>query len=324
MNDTNNKQQLQHQTQAIIEPHLSIRVIEKWLQETLENANDVSIAKKILKNDKKSIMAQFGIDRYTFDKSGISRDAIDRIYRCLFVYSTGFHQMLSIIVNKVHVVSIWKTFTVLLEYCCKTDYQSLFNDLERDYKEKQEETNNKYKEEMEKLVLKIKNLNEVIENMKNKMVKLEKEAYYERQSHEKADKEFNQIKDNIESEITLRMKFEDKLNSIHSINRKLKKRVETMQEKYDLNEAELSNQISKNESLEKELSSLKVYQSEAETKIQIYETKIENQNRELDVKNAEYNRNLEKLINLEKEYNVLQNIHQDEVTKIQDLKSKVK
>ena len=160
-------------------------------------------------------------------------------------------------------------------------------------------------EEMEKLVIKNKNLNDTIENMKIQMIKLEKEAYYERQNHEKADKEFNQIKGNTESEVTLRMKLEDKLNSIHSMNRQLKKRVETMQEKYDLNKAELSNQISKNESLEKELSSLKVYQSEAETKIQTYETKIDNQNREFDVKNAEYNRNIEKQINLEKEYYAL-------------------
>ena len=65
----------------------------------------MSIAKKILKNYKKSIMAQFGIDKYTFDKSGISKDTINQIYRCLCVYPTGFHQMLSVIVNKVRVVS---------------------------------------------------------------------------------------------------------------------------------------------------------------------------------------------------------------------------
>ena len=268
-------------------------------------------------------MGQFGIDRYTFEKSGISRDTIDRIYRCLFVYSTGFHQMLSIIVNKVHVVSIWKTFTVLLEYCCKTDYQSLLNDLERDHKEKQEETNNKYKEDIEKLVIKNKNLNEAIENMKIQMLKLEKEAFNERQSHEKADKDFNNIKDSIEKEVMLRMKFEDKLNSIHSMNRQLKKRVETTQEQYTLNKIELSNQIFKNEVLENELSGLKVYKSEADAKIKSYETKIDNLNRELDVRNAEYNRNSEKLTRLQKEYSALQSIHQEGVIKIDDLKSKV-
>lgn len=44
-------------------PYLSMRVIEEWLDETLTNANELCLTKKLLKQDKKTVISQFGIDR---------------------------------------------------------------------------------------------------------------------------------------------------------------------------------------------------------------------------------------------------------------------
>ena len=52
---------------------------------------------------------------------------IDRIYRGLFVYSIGFYEMLnkslSHAKNRYTLLSaIWKVYSILLEYCCKSNY----------------------------------------------------------------------------------------------------------------------------------------------------------------------------------------------------------
>ena len=162
-------------------------------------------------------MAQYGIDRFSLQDAGIPKEVIDRIYRSLFVYSTGFHQMLTKLLihtqGKYSVIkSIWRTFAVLLEYCCKTDYESLLNDIDREYKEQQEETENLYHQEIEDLRASEEKLNATVEAMKIHMDKLEKEVYNEKRLRDKAEEEeYESLRDNIENEVSLRMKFEDKV-----------------------------------------------------------------------------------------------------------------
>jgi hypothetical protein len=60
--------------------------------------------------------------------AGLSSDEVDRIYRCLFVYSAGFFEMLKKVLDQSEnnfsiITQIWKVFQVLLEYSCKTDYK---------------------------------------------------------------------------------------------------------------------------------------------------------------------------------------------------------
>jgi hypothetical protein len=53
---------------------------------------------------------------------------IDRIYKSLFVYSLGFHEMIGeILKNNLKKESIqtnlWKVYLILLENCCKNNYK---------------------------------------------------------------------------------------------------------------------------------------------------------------------------------------------------------
>lgn len=161
-------------------------------------------------------MAQYGIDKFTLAGAGIPREVIDRVYRSLFVYSTGFHQMLTKLLTHTQgkysvIKSIWRTFAVLLEYCCKTDYESLLNDIDREHKEQQEETFNMYHQEIKDLKLSEESLKATVDALKTHMDKFEKEAYNEKRHRIKAEEEYESMKENIENEVGLRMKFEDKV-----------------------------------------------------------------------------------------------------------------
>jgi hypothetical protein len=158
---------------------VGIKVIEEWLNETLDSVNDLKLNKKILQNDKKRPINQYGIDRISLNNAGIPEEVINRIYRCLFVYSTGFHQLISKLLQhtdgKYRVIkNIWRTFAVLLEYCCKTDYDSLLDDIEREYREKQEDIENSFKDEIESLKNEKVKLTQGVDEMQNYMHEIEK------------------------------------------------------------------------------------------------------------------------------------------------------
>lgn len=176
----------------------------------------MKIPKPLLK-EKKSIVNQYGIDRLSLNSAGIPEETIDRVYRCLFVYSTGFHQLLTKLMKhtegKYRVIkNIWKTFAVLLEYWWKTDYDSLLKDIEKDYQEQQEETEHKFINEIEELKEEKQGLLHAINELEAVKTKLEREAFNQKLSKEKVDKEFALLRENIETEVKMRMEFEEKVH----------------------------------------------------------------------------------------------------------------
>jgi hypothetical protein len=73
----------------------------------------------------------------------LSRSQVDRIYRALFVYSLGFYEMLNkALANSPQKnsfqSSLWKVFSILLEYCCKTNYQMLVSKIQAEHREELE------------------------------------------------------------------------------------------------------------------------------------------------------------------------------------------
>jgi hypothetical protein len=68
--------------------------MENWLNETLGDAEHLDIPGVILKPENKNHISRYGINRFELINSGIPNDFVDRIYRCLFVYSVGFYEML--------------------------------------------------------------------------------------------------------------------------------------------------------------------------------------------------------------------------------------
>jgi hypothetical protein len=109
-----------------------------WLNETLSDAEHLDIPGIILKPEHKNPISRYGIDRIELNNNGIPNDLIDRVYRCLFVYSVGFYEMISKVIQHSEqkytlITRIWKVFAVVLEYCCLTDYKMMITQITNEH-----------------------------------------------------------------------------------------------------------------------------------------------------------------------------------------------
>lgn len=57
-------------------------------------ATESNIPTVIIKSESRLPVVRYGIDRNTLSVAGLPTNSVDRIYRCLFVYSVGFFEML--------------------------------------------------------------------------------------------------------------------------------------------------------------------------------------------------------------------------------------
>ena len=92
-----------------------------------------------MKPEHKDPIQRYGVDRLTLNALGIPQEMVDRIYRALFVYSVGFFELLRKILahtekNYSIITAIWKVFSILLEFCCRTDYMTLIQEVDREHK----------------------------------------------------------------------------------------------------------------------------------------------------------------------------------------------
>jgi hypothetical protein len=104
------------------------------MNETLADAEHLEIPGVIMKPSHKSPDVRYQIDRLFLIASGVEMEEINRIYRGLFVYSIGFYEMLAKCLahaqNKYTLLAnVWKVYSILLEYCCKTNYRMMITEL---------------------------------------------------------------------------------------------------------------------------------------------------------------------------------------------------
>lgn len=109
---------------------MSPKVLETWINETLQDAEHLDIPGVILKPEQKQPIQRYQIDRTELRKQGIPAEEVDRVYRGLFVYSVGFYELLNKCLQHTDkkytvITALWKVFSILLEYCCRTDYRML-------------------------------------------------------------------------------------------------------------------------------------------------------------------------------------------------------
>ena len=114
--------------------------METWINETLADAQHLDIPGVILKPEHKNPISRYSIDRITLTNEGVPNEVVDRIYKCLFVYSVGFYELIKTILNHSEkkystITNIWKVFSVLLEYCCQSDYRMLISEISNSHKE---------------------------------------------------------------------------------------------------------------------------------------------------------------------------------------------
>lgn len=154
----------------VTKSHLNSKVLETWINETLNDAGHLDIPGVILKPESKKPLTRYGIDRDQMLLGRVPTVAIDRIYRALFVYSLGFYEM----VTKALVQSpsknsfqsaIWKVFAILLEYCCKTNYQMLVGKMQAEHRQQLEIQEKEYTEQQDKMYENEKNMMEELDEL---------------------------------------------------------------------------------------------------------------------------------------------------------------
>ncbi len=133
---------------------MSPKVLETWINETLQDAEHLDIPGVILKPEHMTPITRYGIDRIMLFSNGIQPDTINRIYRSLFVYSVGFYELINSCLehtNKKYsmITNIWKVFAILLEYCCRTDYSMLISEISKEHKKEMEDLDRDYQKKSE-------------------------------------------------------------------------------------------------------------------------------------------------------------------------------
>ena len=73
---------------------MSPKVLETWIDETLQDAEHLDIPGVILKPEHQKPICRYGIDRLILVNAGIQPESVERIYRSLFVYSVGFYGLI--------------------------------------------------------------------------------------------------------------------------------------------------------------------------------------------------------------------------------------
>jgi len=125
------------------------KVLETWINETLNEAEHLDIPGVILKPEHKLPVARYSIGRLELNKAGIPNEMVDRIYRALFVYSVGFYEMIKKCLDHTGkkfsvITAIWKVFSILLEYCCRSDYRMLISSISEEFELKLANQEQKY------------------------------------------------------------------------------------------------------------------------------------------------------------------------------------
>ena len=133
---------------------MSPKVLETWIDETLQDAEHLDIPGIILKPEHQSPVTRYGIDRISLVNAKIPAEAVDRVYRSLYVYSVGFYELIRNLLKHTEkkytmITSIWKVFAILLEYCCRTDYRMLIQEISQEHKNEMDKLDKEYQKKAE-------------------------------------------------------------------------------------------------------------------------------------------------------------------------------
>ena len=205
---------------------LNARVIETWINETLADAEHLDIPGVICKPQNKAPLVRYQVDRLFLNNAGVPEVDIDRIYRGLFVYSIGFYEMihkcLTHAQNKYTILSsFWKVFSILLEYCCRSNYQMMISKITTEHQEAIAKLEAEARQEKEYLNSHEKELKVVMDQYQKENGDLKKKNEEEVLLRKKLQEEIYKSIKTHEEEVQLRLQFEGKLNGLHSLHRDL-------------------------------------------------------------------------------------------------------
>jgi len=116
---------------------------------------------------------------------------------------------------------MWRVFAILLEYCCKSNYQMLISKLSEEHRDAMEQLEKEFGEQFQKMNESERHLKDALEQMQKRKEELEREKEEEEFLRRKIEEEFTKKVETHEEEVQLRLKFEQKLNNMHALHRDL-------------------------------------------------------------------------------------------------------
>ena len=114
-------------------------------------------------------LKKYGLDRNSLLSKGLAISDLNRIYKSLFVYSIGFNDLLNELCKRNMNLrkTIWRVYSVLLEYCAQGHFEVMIAEIERDKNKKVEGL----KKQIEKRQTIIENNDEINEKKNEKTYK---------------------------------------------------------------------------------------------------------------------------------------------------------
>ena len=268
---------------------MSPKVLETWINETLQDAEHLDIPGVILKPEHQNPISRYGIGRLTLVNNGIPPEIVDRIYRSLFVYSVGFYELIKNCLQHTEkkysmITNIWKVFAILLEYCCRTDYRMLISEISKEHKTEMEKLDKEYQRKAEEQANNEKVLKENLDTQQKMCEELQREWKKEEQMRLKLEEDYTQNTKNHEEEVQLRLKFESKLNNMHSAHRDLETKYKRILQDYNNAQKQMKMQNEKLTERGDEVIKLKVIEAEHTSEISSKREELDTARRELAIK----------------------------------------
>jgi hypothetical protein len=169
--------------------------LETWINETLTDADHLDIPGVILKPEHKLPIQRYGVDRAELKAAGIPEETVDRIYRALFVYSVGFYELIKKCLEHTKkkftvITAIWKVFSILLEYCCHTDYNMLISNIQNEFEKKMGDLKNEYNNKFNEQAETEKTMKQELERLQKHCEQIEKDRLFERSQRIKLEEEY--------------------------------------------------------------------------------------------------------------------------------------
>lgn len=186
--------------------------------------------------------------------------------------------------NVTIITAIWKVFSILLEYCCHTDYNMLITKIQNEFEEEKQKLEDRYKKKFQEQADNEKDLKDQLERLQKHCEAVEKDMMNERTMRLKIEEEHNQNTKNHEEEVQLRLKFEAKLNNMHSAHRDL-------ETKYRRTKQDLTQALEEKEQLQNkvnakidEITELKSRGADSDSKLTHARERIDAMNRDIKYK----------------------------------------
>lgn len=135
------------------------------------------------------------------------------------MYSIGFHDIISSVTSQLPnsneiASNIWVVFNILLEYSCRTQFESVISTLNHNYREQMSKMNKDLLDEIERLKDQTLDLTQQKNNLQMKIDQIEADLNKEKNLKISI---YNELQNSIqmhEREVNMRLKFEAKLNNI--------------------------------------------------------------------------------------------------------------